>query len=102
MATPESKVKARVKKVLSEFDAYVVMPATGGYGNSGAPDFLACIKGRFFGIECKAGSNKPTDLQVMNLMRIVETGGFAFVVNEVTVVNLADNIRAKLDEVEQS
>ena len=81
-ATPEAKVKKAVRQVLDGLGAYYVMPVTGGFGNQGAPDFLICIKGRFFGIECKAGKNKPTALQELNLKRIIESGGVALVVRE--------------------
>jgi hypothetical protein len=83
--TPEGKVKAKVKKVLAELNAYYVMPATGGYGNSGAPDFLVCYQNRFYGIECKANGNKPTALQMDNLVRIRRAGGFGFVIDETNV-----------------
>lgn len=86
--TPEGKVKKRVRKVLDELNAYYVMPVTGGYGNSGAPDFLVCHKGKFFGIECKAGDNKPTALQYKNLHHIQECGGVGLVVNEHNVEQL--------------
>ena len=62
--------------------AYYVMPVTGGYGKQGAPDFLVCHRGKFFGIETKAGKGKLTVLQEMNLKRIVETGGVALVIRE--------------------
>ena len=80
--TPEAKVKAKVRKVLDELGAYYVMPVTGGFGRQGAPDFLVCLSGRFVGIECKAGSNKPTPLQEKNLEQIEKAGGEAFVLNE--------------------
>ena len=81
-ATPESLVKKQVRKVLDGLGSYYVMPVTGGFGNQGAPDFLVCIKGRFYGIECKAGKNKPTALQELNLKRIIEAGGVALVIRE--------------------
>jgi len=83
--TPEGKVKDKIKKVLKERGIYFVMPSTGGYGSSGAPDILVCHKGKFYGIECKAGNNQPTALQRDNLERIEENGGYAFVVNETNV-----------------
>lgn len=86
--TPEAKVKAAVRKVLTELGAYYVMPVTGGFGNSGAPDLLVCLQGRFVGIECKAGKNKPTPLQERNLHLIREAGGIALVVNEGNVGSL--------------
>ena len=86
MTTPEKKVKDKVKKLLAEYGAYYFMPATGGYGKSGVPDLVACIKGRFVGIECKANGGKPTALQDKNLMDIVNTGGIAMLVDETSLV----------------
>ena len=83
--TPERRVKARVRKVLDKLGAYYVMPVTGGFGNSGAPDFLICLHGRFCGIECKAGKNTPTPLQEKNLHQIYQAGGIALVVNDENV-----------------
>jgi Holliday junction resolvase len=83
--TPEGKVKDKIKKVLKERGIYFVMPATGGYGSSGAPDILVCHKGEFYGIEVKAGNNKPTALQLDNLNRIEGNGGYAFVINDTNV-----------------
>ena len=78
-------MKATVKKLLIKAGAYYVMPVTGGYGNSGAPDFIICHKGRFIGVECKAGKNKPTALQLSNMLRIAESGGKALVINEESI-----------------
>lgn len=86
--TPEAKVKAKVKKKLKDIGAYYAMPVTGGYGNSGVPDFLVCYKGMFYGIECKAGGNKITALQGSNLRAIKDAGGIALVVNESNVDTL--------------
>ncbi len=97
MATPEVKVKDKVKAVLKNLGAYYVMPVTGGYGNSGAPDFLVCYKGRFIGIECKAGRNKPTALQEKNLREIEDAGGSALVVNEENVVDVLLLINKSLE-----
>ena len=80
--TPEAKVKKVVVKQLKELGAYYFYPVTGGYGGSGVPDIIGCYEGRFFGIECKAGKNKPTPLQEKNLTDISNNGGIAVVVNE--------------------
>jgi len=80
--TPESKVKKAVVARLKAMGAYYFFPATGGYGKSGVPDIVGCYKGRFFGIECKAGSNKPTTMQQKNLDDIQKAVGFALVINE--------------------
>lgn len=83
--TPEGKVKKQVRKVLDDLGAYYVMPVTGGYGKQGAPDFLVCLNGSFFGIETKAGKGKLTTLQEINLKKIIEAGGVALVVREVDI-----------------
>jgi pantoate kinase len=87
-ATPEAKVKAKVKAVLKELGAYYAMPIGTGYGNSGVPDFLVCYKGKFIGIECKAKGNKPTTLQQSHLESIKHTGGHALIVDETNVNSL--------------
>lgn len=82
MTTPEKKVKDKVKKILGEHGAYYFMPATGGFGKSGVPDIVACLKGKFIGIECKANGGKPTALQEKNLSEIMNKGGLAVLVDE--------------------
>lgn len=80
--TPEGKVKAKVSKLLKELNIYYFMPRGTALGRSGIPDFVCCWNGTFIGIETKAGKNKPTALQQLELDRIVEAGGMSFVVNE--------------------
>ena len=82
MSTPEKKVKDKVKRLLAEHGAYHFMPATHGYGSSGVPDIVACIQGRFIGIECKANGGKPTALQLKNLQELSSAGGIAILVDE--------------------
>ena len=86
--TPEGKVKKKIVAYLKEIGAYYFFPATGGYGKSGVPDIVGCYKGKFFGIECKAGNNKPTELQKHQLKLIADAGGIATVTNEDTVHSL--------------
>ena len=95
MATPEAKVKAKVRTILKELGAYYTMPVTGGFGTSGAPDFLVCLGGRFVGIECKAGKGKTTALQEKNLEDIAKAGGLALVINEINLPELKDLLNAK-------
>ena len=95
--TPEGKVKAKVKKVLSEVGAYYAMPMGTGYGNAGVPDFLVCVKGRFIGIECKAHDNKPTALQLKNLADIESAGGTALIINETNIAELRTLMESKRD-----
>ncbi len=81
-ATPEAKVKAKIKAILKAHNAYYVMPIGTGYGNSGVPDFICCVNGQFLAIEAKAGKGKPTALQDKNIRDIRTAGGYAMVVNE--------------------
>jgi len=90
--TPEGKVKKQVRLVLDRLVAYYVMPVTGGYGKQGAPDFLVCYQGKFFGIETKAGKGKTTALQEMNLKHIRDAGGVALVVYEDDVPMLVERL----------
>lgn len=87
--TPEAKVKKVVVQQLKALGAYYFYPVTGGYGGSGVPDIVGCINGIFFGIECKAGRNKPTPLQLKNLKDIETAGGIALVVNEENMRDIA-------------
>ena len=80
--TPEGIVKKQIMQILAEHNAYYVTPMSFGFGNSGVPDVIAVVKGRFIGIEAKAGKNKPTALQLKNLQDIRESGGIALVINE--------------------
>ena len=84
MATPEKKVKEKVKRILEKLGAYHFSPATGHGGRKGIPDIIACYKGKFVGIECKAGKNKPTKLQQIELNKIQDAEGIAIVANEAT------------------
>ena len=78
----EKWVKQQVVKVLKDVDAYCFYPVANGYMSVGIPDIVACYKGTFFGIECKANGNKPTVLQSKNLIAIKKSGGEAFIIDE--------------------
>lgn len=91
--TPEAKVKKKVVDVLKKNNAYYFFPATGGYGRSGVPDIVCCYRGIFIGIECKAGSNRPTALQESEMQKIREAQGFVLVVNETNIEDVAILLR---------
>ena len=88
--TPEAKVKAKIHAALKAQGAYAVNYIGGLHANNGTPDILACLDGKFIGIEAKAGSNKPTELQLHNLKRIAEAGGLALVINETNLELVRD------------
>ena len=82
MATPEGRVKDKVKKALRDIHAYWFMPVQNGMG-SPSLDFLICYNGRFFGIETKApGKTKPTPRQANTMRAIENAGGGTFLVHD--------------------
>ena len=86
--TPEAKVKNKVKKILDSIGCYHFSPQTGGYGKGGVPDIIACYKGRFIAIECKAGKGVLTALQKYNIDQIISNQGLAIVINEGNIESL--------------
>ena len=78
----ERDVKEKVKAMLNRYGAYWFMPATAGYGRSGVPDLVGCINGKFFAVECKYGTNKPSALQSAEIFKIQSRKGVASVINE--------------------
>lgn len=95
MATPEKKVKQKVCAKLKELGAYYFYASTGGYGSSGVPDIIACYKGKFVAIECKANGNIPTGLQQKHLREISIQNGIALVIDETNIDMLEYFIRGK-------
>lgn len=91
--TPEAKVKEKIKKILKAHGVWYAMPMGTGYGNSGVPDFLCCIKGKFLAVEAKAGKGIPTALQEKNIRDIENAGGDAWVVRETNIENFETYIK---------
>ena len=57
------------------------------------PDFLVCLRGRFYAIECKANGGKTTALQDKHLADIRGAGGVSLVVHEANVENLRKELQ---------
>ena len=81
MSTPEGKVKDRVRAVLKAHEVYYHQPVMNGMG---APslDFICCSRGRYFGIETKAGNKVTTPRQALTAESIATAGGKVFLINE--------------------
>jgi hypothetical protein len=86
--TPEGKVKAAVKKVLTARNVWFFMPMQNGFGVVGIPDFICCAHGRFIAIETKAPGrrNDTTANQDRRLQEIKEHGGLTLVVDDVNLL----------------
>jgi hypothetical protein len=80
--TPEGRVKAKIKKLLKEFETFDLWcdwPVPAGYGKS-TLDCIGVIGGSFFAIEAKAEGKKPTALQQQMLNAISNAGGNTFII----------------------
>lgn len=92
MATPESKVKAMVRKVLAEFSERVEVdgfsvetlkqywPVPSGFGESDL-DCIVCYYGVYIAIETKASGKKPTPRQELCIARTHGAGGMTFAID---------------------
>ena len=83
--TPEGRVKDAVKKYLKSIGAYYYMPVSNGMGRVGAPDFMVCWRGKFYGVETKAPGKltNTTPNQERELSGIAAAGGVAVVIDDV-------------------
>lgn len=81
MATPEGKVKAKVKALLTKYGAYQFWPVQTGYG-AATLDCLGTHDGIFLSIETKAPGKKLTPRQEDTALRMREAGGIVFIVGE--------------------
>jgi Holliday junction resolvase len=94
-ATPESKVKKRVREVLDTLGIYHFMPPANGFGRAGIPDIIGCMDGHFVAIECKAGKGTTTALQDRELERIRGAGGTTFIAREDNIDELQQLLKGK-------
>lgn len=80
MATPEGRVKAKVKRLLSEHGCYQFWPVQMGYG---APclDCVGWHKGYAFAIETKAPGKKPTKRQLATAVKMRAAGAPVFIID---------------------
>jgi Holliday junction resolvase len=92
-STPESKVKAKLRKHLDALGIYHFMPAANGFGRAGIPDIIGCAGGQFVAFECKAGKGKTTALQDREIQRIQGHKGWAFIINEDNVDKVEELLR---------
>jgi Holliday junction resolvase len=96
-ATPESKVKANVRKLLDDLKIYHFMPPANGFGRAGIPDIVGCMDGHFIAIECKAGKGTTTALQDRELNAILNHGGSVFIAREHNLEDLKLLLKEKRD-----
>ena len=86
----EQKLQTKILKWLKANGFWVFKTVV--CNRNGIPDIVGCTpKGRFFAIEVKFGSNKPSKLQEWNIQEIQKVGGIAFAAWDLeTVVRLLE------------
>lgn len=108
MATPEGRVKDKIKKLLKAHGIWYYMPVQNGMGVVGIPDLICCYEGLFIGIETKAPLKNPTTFdqrwnkatanQQARMREIQLAGGIAFVADDVAQVEeLLNDIKPLAD-----
>ena len=71
----ETNLQRKVQEYLVSKGAYEFKVHGSAYMKAGIPDIISCYKGRFIGIECKVGKNKPSKLQEEHRNMILTSGG---------------------------
>ena len=85
----EQAIQSKILVYLKSRGYYARKVVTSNH--AGVPDILACVKGRFIGIEVKKAGEKPSVLQNHNIDLITMSGGIAFVAYSV------DDVKKQLD-----
>ncbi len=78
----ESELIRRIKRWCDDNGVYYIRNVGGLFCRRGIPDFVMCLNGIFVGIECKVKGRRLTKIQSIEMSRIVESGGKAYVVND--------------------
>ena len=87
VAQSEKQVENHIKKWLTDNNYWHFKVHGGPFQRAGVPDIIACINGRFVGIEVKRPKGGRTSaIQEYNIDGITQSGGIAFVATSVAEV----------------
>ena len=92
----EKDFEREVKAYLKKQGCWVLKTWSNGIQRSGVPDLLVCCNGYFLGIELKAETGKPTELQKWNLEQIRNAGGIGIVLYPHQFEEFKDFVEEKL------
>ena len=81
----EQEIQAKITKYIVASGGYVVKVVQAS--KAGVPDILACVNGKFYGLEVKTPTGRPSALQLANIEMIRQAGGIAEVVRSVAEVS---------------
>lgn len=76
----EKQFESRIKQYLKDNGCWFVKFFANSFTKVGIPDILACVNGRFVGIEVKASNGRPSELQIWNKEQIRKCGGISIIV----------------------
>lgn len=93
MGTPESRLKAEIKEYLKGEGIYWCMIQGGSFSKPGDPDMIACVDGRFVGIEGKTYQGRLRPIQELRRDQIIASGGIYVVARTV------DDVRRVVEDV---
>ena len=71
----ETQIKKQIKDYIRSIGGYVATVPGGAYGTNGTPDLIACVNGRFIGIEGKYGDGTQSGWQITRQAQIEAAGG---------------------------
>ena len=78
----ESQFSKQVVKYLKERGALVNVNTANIYERVGRSDIECCYKGYFIALELKTGNYQPDPLQIINLKKVREAGGFGLILRD--------------------
>lgn len=67
----------RVRRYLNSIGAWHIKVWGNAFQRSGVPDIVGCVRGKFFALEIKAEKGRPSELQLYEIRKIREAGGYA-------------------------
>lgn len=76
--TEEQKIKKDIKLYIERIGGFWSVVTGGPWSKKGDPDIVACIKGRYVGIEGKVPSKGLEELQEVRRQQIIASGGICF------------------------
>lgn len=83
----ESEIIDKIKEYLKTVEDCFFWKEHGGmYAQTGIPDLIVCLKGKFIALEVKTETGKATVLQEITIRKIRKAGGTAQVVRSVEEV----------------
>jgi len=83
MSQPEARIGTKIRKFLEENGVFIFKVHGGPQMMSGLPDLIACVEGRFVGIEVKQPGQGPSPRQKFVHSMIMRAGGEVIVATSV-------------------